>query len=74
MFQAAQQVRAGGEAGWLSGAHLRGDPKRAGVTSINRIARWVAQAKGRNAAGQTLDKRTLWSVKECRKRMNARGA
>ena len=74
MFQAAQQVRAGGEAGWLSGAHLQGDAESAGVTSVNGIARWVVQAKGWNAADQTLKKHTLESVKECRKRMNARGA
>ena len=74
MFQAAQQVRAGGEAGWLSGAHLQGDAERAGVTSINGIARRVVQAKGWNAADQTLYKRTLWPAKACRKRVNARGA
>jgi|JI9StandDraft_2_1071091.scaffolds.fasta_scaffold10921_8 hypothetical protein len=52
---------------------LIGEAERAGVTTLNGIARWVVQAKGWNAADQTLYKRTLWSVKECRKRMNAKG-
>jgi hypothetical protein len=53
---------------------LIGEAERAGVTSINSVARWVVQAKGWNAADATLFKRVLWSVKECRKRLNAKGA
>ena len=53
---------------------LIGEAERAGVTSANGIARWIAQTKGWPVNDQTLAKRTLWSVKECRKRMNARGA
>lgn len=74
MFQAAKQVRAAGEAGWLRRAHLQGDAERASVTSINGIARWAVQSKGWNDADQTLYKRTIWSMKECRKWMNARSA
>lgn len=52
---------------------LIGEAERAGVTTPNGIARWVMQAKGWGEGDQTLYKRTLWSVKECRKRMAARG-
>lgn len=53
---------------------LIGEAERSGVTSVNGIARWIIQSKGWNEGDQTLYKRVLWSVKECRKRMNARGA
>ena len=52
---------------------LVGEAERAGSTSHNAIAHWLVRAKGWNAADQILYKRTLWSVKECRKRLNARG-
>ncbi len=53
---------------------LIGEAGRAGVTTVNGIARWVIPSKGWSAGDQTLAKRVLWSVKDCRKRLNRQGA
>ena len=48
--------------------------ERADVTGHGAMVRWVCQKKEWDWSDQTLAKRVLASVKECRKRLNARGA
>ena len=52
---------------------LIGEAERAGVSTVASIARWVVKSKDWNVEDRILHKRVLHSVKECRKRMNARG-
>jgi hypothetical protein len=53
---------------------LIGEAERANVTSHGAVARWVVTQKGWDWSDKVLAKRVVASVKECRKRLNARGA
>src|SRR5689334_5495586 len=53
---------------------LVGEAERANVTGHYAMARWVIDKKGWDRSDKVLARRVLASVKECRKRLNARGA
>lgn len=50
-----------------------GEAERAGVTTLAAITAHVMEAREMDHNDAKLKKRIYWSVKECRKRMNARG-
>jgi hypothetical protein len=52
---------------------LIGEAERAGNQTPTRITQFVMAAKGMDQADAKLTARVLFSVKDCRKRMNARG-
>jgi len=52
---------------------LIGDAERSGLSTNAGIADYVIKAKDL-PSGQDMRRRIQWSVKDCRKRMNARGA
>ena len=52
---------------------LIGEAERAGNQTHTRIMQYVMAAKGMDASDKKLTARILFSVKDCRKRMNARG-
>ncbi len=51
---------------------LIGEAERAGHQTPTRIAQYIMAAKGWDSSDDKLAKRILFSVKDCRKRMNAR--
>ena len=53
---------------------LIGEAERAGNQTPTRIAQFVMAAKGMDQADKKLVARIIFSVKDCRKRLNARGA
>lgn len=53
---------------------LLGEAERGGATTLAAITAYVMKAKEMDPGNVKLRKRIYWSVKECRKRMNARGA
>ncbi|MEQ1785350.1 MAG: hypothetical protein ABMA14_28725 [Hyphomonadaceae bacterium] len=53
---------------------LIGEAERAGNQAPTRIMQYIMAAKGMDQSDEKLAKRILFSVKDCRKRMNARGA
>jgi hypothetical protein len=53
---------------------LVGEAERAGNTTPVRIAQYIMAAKGMDAADEKLRKRIIFSVKDVRKRLAARGA
>lgn len=53
---------------------LVGEAERAGHRSPPAIAQYVMGAKGMDLTDKKLAARILWSVKDCRKRLAARGA
>ena len=50
------------------------EAERAGNTTPVRIAQYIMAAKGMDAADEKLRKRIIFSVKDVRKRLAARGA
>ena len=52
---------------------LIGEAERAGNQTPTRIMQYVMASKGMDATDKKLAARVLFSVKDCRKRMNARG-
>lgn len=50
-----------------------GEAERAGNQAPTRIMQYVMAAKGMDATDKKLFPRILFSVKDCRKRMNAKG-
>jgi hypothetical protein len=52
---------------------LIGEAERAGNQTPTRIMQYVMATKGMDATDKKLCARILFSVKDCRKRMNARG-
>jgi len=52
---------------------LIGEAERAGNQTPTRIMQYVMAAKGMDASDKKLCAKILFSVKDCRKRMNARG-
>jgi len=53
---------------------LIGEAERAGSQTPTRIMQYVLAAKGMDASDKKLCARMLFSVKDCRMRMNAREA
>ena len=53
---------------------LIGEAERAGNQTPTRIAQFVMAAKGMDQTDKKLVARIIFSVKDCRKRMNARAA
>lgn len=51
-----------------------GEAERAGATTVSTITAHVMDARNLDQSNTKLRRRVYWSVKECRKRMNARGA
>jgi hypothetical protein len=52
---------------------LIGEAERAGNQTPTRIAQYIMAAKGMDQDDKKLVARIIFSVKDCRKRMNARG-
>jgi hypothetical protein len=52
---------------------LIGEAERAGHTTPTRIAQFIMAAKAMDQNDRKLAARILFSVKDCRKRLNARG-
>jgi hypothetical protein len=52
---------------------LIGEAERAGNQTPTRVAQFIMAAKGMDGADKVLMKRIVFSVKDCRKRMNAKG-
>jgi hypothetical protein len=52
---------------------LIGEAERAGHQTPTRIAQFIMAAKGMDQSDKKLVARILFSVKDCRKRMNAKG-
>jgi len=52
---------------------LIGEAERAGNQTPTRIVQYIMAAKGMDQDDKKLFARVLFSVKDCRKRMNARG-
>jgi hypothetical protein len=52
---------------------LIGDAERKGCNTNAAVVEHVMRAKGQDPSDAFLKKRIAWSVKDCRKRMNARG-
>jgi hypothetical protein len=52
---------------------LIGEAQRAGDQTPTRIAQFVVAAKGIDQGDKKLVARMIFNVKDCRKRMNARG-
>ncbi len=52
---------------------LNGDAERAGNHTPVSIAQYIMASKGMDVADLKLRARVIYGVKECRKRMNARG-
>ena len=53
---------------------LIGDAERAGSATHREIAMHIIRAKKLDATDRALINRVRWSVSECRKRLNAKGA
>jgi hypothetical protein len=53
---------------------LIGEAERAGNQAPKRVAQFIMAAKGMDQSDNALVKRIVFSVKDCRKRMAARGA
>ena len=52
---------------------LIGEAERAGAKTVAAILQHIVSAKGWDPTDAKLAARLTWSVKDCRKRMNARG-
>lgn len=52
---------------------LIGDAERSGAATNAAVVERVMRAKGYHPADPMLRKRVAWSVKDCRKRLNAKG-
>jgi hypothetical protein len=53
---------------------LIGEAERAGFSTHREIALYIIRTKKLDATDRDLIRRVRWSVGECRKRLNAKGA